>query len=119
MVAVEAGTVAAADTVAGDTSQALADMAAGLAGTAADPSVRRILAGRASAARILRLIQSEAAVSPARRISAGRAWDERALQVVLSEAVVRSVPDSARAIGSAARPGRPGCAAAVVVHAAR
>src|SRR5215471_7534127 len=88
MVVAEAGTVAAADTVAADTSQALADMAAGLAGTAADPSVRRILAGRASAARILRLIQSEAAVSPARGISAGRAWDERALQVVLSEAVV-------------------------------
>src|SRR5262249_48215286 len=99
MVAVEADMVAAAaDTVAADTSRALADMAAGLAGTAADPSVRRILAGRTSVARILRLIQSEAAVSPARRISAGRAWDERALQVVLSEAVVRSVPDSARAI---------------------
>src|SRR5215813_3817754 len=98
MVAVEAGTVAAADT-----------MAAGLAGTAADPSVRCILAGRASVARILRLIQSEAAVSPARRISAGRAWDERALQVVLSEAVVRSVPESARAIGSPApRPTRSG-----------
>src|SRR5262245_23463395 len=107
MVAVEAGTVAAADTVAGDTLQALVDMVAGLAGTAADPSVRRILAGRASAARILRLIQSEAAVSPARRISAGRGWDERALQVVLSEAVVRSVPDSARAIGSPAP--RPTC----------
>src|SRR6516162_10843112 len=109
MVAVEAGTVAAADAVAADTSQALADMAAGLVGTAADPSVRRILAGRASAARILRLIQSEAAVLPARRTSAGRAWDERALQVVLSEAVVRSVPDSARAIGSPApRPTRSG-----------
>src|SRR5262249_59126631 len=108
MVAVEAGMVAAADTVAADTSQALADMAAGLAGTAADPCAGRILAGRASAARILRLIQSEAAVSPARRIS-GSAWDERALQVVPSEAVVRSVPDSARAIGSPApRPTRSG-----------
>src|SRR5262249_11913777 len=62
---------AAGGTVAVDTSQALADMAPGLAGTAADPSVRRILAGGASAARILRLIQSEAAVSPARRIPAG------------------------------------------------
>src|SRR5262249_61698423 len=103
MVAVEAGTVAAADTVAADTSQALADMAPRLSGTGADPSGRCILAGRASVARILRLIQSEAAVSLARRISAGRAWDERALQVVLSEAVVRSVPGSARAIGSPAR----------------
>jgi len=73
MVAVEADMVAAADTVAADTSRALADMAAGLAGTAAVPSVRRILAGRASAARILRLIQSEAAVSPPQRIPAGRA----------------------------------------------
>jgi hypothetical protein len=36
MVAVEADMVAAADTVAADTSQALADMAAGLAGTAAE-----------------------------------------------------------------------------------
>src|SRR5262245_22090397 len=59
--------------VAADTSQALADMAAGLAGTGAVPSVRRILAGRASAAHVLRLIQSEAAVSPGvRPVSAGR-----------------------------------------------
>src|SRR5262245_30318213 len=121
MVVAEAGMVAAAETVAADTMQDLADMvaadtcralpvmAAALAGTAADPTVWRILAGRASAARILRLIQSEAAVLPARRISAGRAWDERALQVSLSEAVVRSVRDSARAIGSPApRPTRSG-----------
>src|SRR5262249_58156855 len=63
MAAAEADTVAAG-MVAADTSQALADMAAGLAGTAAVPSVRRILAGRASAAHVLRLIQSEVAVSP-------------------------------------------------------
>src|SRR5262249_59130676 len=99
----------AADAGGGGTSAALGGQAGGLAGPAGGPSVGGLLGGRASAAPIVGLIESEAAVSPARGISAGRAWDERALQVVLSEAVVRSVPDSARAIGSPApRPTRSG-----------
>src|SRR5215831_4104413 len=102
MAAAEADTVAAG-MVAADTSQALADMAAGLAGTAAVPSVRRILAGRASAAHVLRLIQSEAAVSPGVwHVSAGRTSAARALQLIRSEVAVRSVPASRRR-GSAAR----------------
>jgi hypothetical protein len=62
------------------------------------------MAARMSAAHILRLIQSEVAVSPGvRGISAGRALAERALQLVHSEVTVRSVPGSAQATDSPAR----------------
>src|SRR5262245_20202303 len=119
MAAVEAGTVASADTVAGDTSQALADMAAGLAGTAADPSVRRILAGRASVARILRLISvrgSRFAGSPhiggagvGRASIAGRSFGGSRSQRAGIGTGHRFASASAHALGgAAARAGDPG-----------
>src|SRR5215467_3565086 len=104
-----AGDMAAEGMAAGDmvAEGMAADTARALAGTAAAVgciSGRRTLAGRTAAAHTLRLIQSEAAVSPGiRRISAGRALAERALQVVHSEVTVRSVPGSAQATGSPTR----------------
>ena len=89
------GTVAGVvGTAAAGTAGALADMAQALAGIAAAvgciPSARRISAGRTLAARILRLIQSEAAVSRAvRHESTGRASADRVLRLGQSEVAVR------------------------------
>src|SRR5215470_20094121 len=105
-----AGDMAAGDMAAGDmvAEGMAADTARALAGTAAAVgciSGRRTLAGRTAAAHTLRLIQSEAAVSPGiRRISAGRTLAGQALQLVRLEVIVRSVPGSAQATGSPTRP---------------
>jgi hypothetical protein len=84
---------AAADTA------AVGTVAADTAAVECIPPRRRILAGRAAAARILRLIQSEAAVSPGvRHVPAGRASAARATGSPTRRPTRSGVPRHARGI---------------------
>src|SRR5438034_11665224 len=102
-----AADTAAVGTVAADT--AAADMAA----VGRVPPRRRILAGRAAAARILRLIQSEAAVLlGVRHVPAGRASAARATGSTTRRPTRSGPPRHARAIrvpGGSPTPPSPTC----------